>query len=296
MDEMEQKLQQLQKRYSTALGIALILLVACVVTFAVAGPYGIIVALLAAGAFYLTVRAQKTCTAFYKENVVRNLTLDNCTFLNDVTFTPEQGIDEDTVYGTGMVRVGDRFESNDLITGDYKGVRFRQSDVNITEIHHDSDNGSSETTLFQGRWMIFSFNKEFRCDLQVYSKFFLAGKNKGGLLFHADRRLSRLKLENEEFNRVFRVYTGDEQEAFYILTPHMMEALIGLKAKVKSQIMLLFVDGSLHVAVDNHKDAFEVQPFRKIDIQAEKQRVLDDIRLITDFVDGMMLDRNVYKQ
>ena len=74
-----------------------------------------------------------------------------------------------------------------------------------------------------------------------------------------------------------------------------MENLMKLRKNSRAPIMLMFVGGCLHIAVQNNKDAFEPKLFGKVTPESEKNRVLGDIRVITDFVDEMALDRDIYK-
>lgn len=237
-------------------------------------------------------RALNEYKTLYKQNVV-NAALHNV--FTDVYFEPREGISEQTVRNTGMMYTGDRFTSNDLITGKYNGVDFIQSDVHIETKHTDSKGHTTYTTIFKGRWMIFEFNKQFSCDLQVVSKFFGAAKRKGGIFSKKEDKLHKVELENDAFNKKFKVYSQSEHEAFYVLTPHIMEAILKLEAGCKGKIMLMFVGGALHIAVNNGKDAFEPPLFKKLEPEREQAAIVGDIRLITDFVDELRLDNDIYK-
>ncbi len=292
MEEIYSQLRHLKKRAAFSVAILLISLVALVITFWKWGAWGFIFVGTAVISGIFSAITTKKYTACFKENIVRGALQEVFT---DLVFEPKRGLPSDVVFGTGMVQIGNRYSSNDLITGRYKGVNFTQSDVEIEEETSDSDGGSSSTTLFKGRWMIFEFNKDFRCDMQVVSRWFAGSRRKGGLFTKKEDKLDRLKFENEEFNKEFKVFAQDEQEAFYIMTPHMMESLLKLRREVKAPVMFMFVGGVLHIAVHNGKDAFEAKLFGKLDPETERQRILADIRVITDFVDDMELDRDLYK-
>ena len=292
MENWENELTALQKKANTGTAAFLILLIVSVFTFWRFGVFGLIPAVLAVAACIYMAKNYKAFNTFYKEHVVRGILEEVFT---DLEFSPKRGIPRETVYGTGMIQTGDTYSSNDLITGKYRGVGFTQSDVHIEETSTDSDGNTTSTTLFRGRWMIFDFNKEFRCDLQVVSKRFFSSQRKGGLFASKEERMDRLKMEDEDFNQKFRVYAQDEQEAFYILTPHLMEKLLALQESIKAPIMLAFTGGVLHLAVYDGKDAFEARPFSRITPEKERERILADIRPITAVVDELDLDRNMFK-
>ena len=102
-------------------------------------------------------------------------------------------------------------------------------------------------------------------------------------------------MEDNEFNNLFTVFAVSEHEAFYILTPHFMEKIKELTSKLKCGIMLGFVDNKLHIAVNNYKDSFEYNVFRPINEKEIEESITKDIKLITDFVDELNLDNDLFK-
>ena len=250
----------------------------------------------AVASLILSGKANKQFAAAFKQSVV----LDSLSSVfTDLTFEPALGISREEIRETEMMQTGDRFSSNDLISGQYNGVSFRQSDVHIENESTDSEGHTSYTTIFRGRWMVFDFNKTFVSDLQVVGRHFGANKRKGngffGLFASKEKRMEKIELENEAFNKQFTVYAHDTTEAFYLLTPHMMEAMLRLREGIGSPIMLLFFRGQLHVAVNNGKDAFEPSLFRAYDPARETEAVFADTRVITSFVDEMRLDNDMFK-
>lgn len=293
MDEIFTHLKQLKSR---ALLFTVITLASVAALFLVAilfqSPICIIFAIPVVICSIMTAKTSKAYSKYYKANVVKGILAE---VIDDLKFDPHDGISRELVRSTEMMNTGDRFRSNDLISGKYKNVGFRQSDVHIEVESTDSDGHTSYSTLFQGRWITLNFNKDFRCDMQIVAKYFGASKRKGGLFASKEEKLNKIEFENEIFNKTFKTYAQDQQEAFYLMTPHMMEAILKLKEDLKAPIMLMFVGGVLHIAVNNHKDAFEPKIFGKLDPQTERARILGDIGVVTAFIDGMALDRDIYK-
>lgn len=239
----------------------------------------------------IAVNAQKNkYSAFYKDGFVKNILAEKFT---ELVFEPEHGISEEQLDETEMIRLGNRFESNDYISGRYRGLNFEQSDVCIQNVTHNGKH-TYTTTYFEGRWMIFDFNKKFTCDLQVREKSFSYAKKSGGW-FSEKPRMKEIELENAAFSDDFEVYAADEHEAFYILTPHMMERIIELSRSISGELMLCFVGNKLHVAVNNGEDAFEPPVFGKIDYDEARKDVVGDIDMITSFIDDLKLYENIYR-
>lgn len=236
----------------------------------------------------------KNIYRFNKEfkNVFVLKSLNN--IFTDITYYPEKGFSKNSIKSIGMLDTGDRFDSNDYISGKYKNISFEQSDIEIAEKYIEEDaNGNKEEeweTIFMGRLMIFDFNKPFKANIQVASYRFDAAS------LPWSKKFSRVVMEDVEFNKMFNVLAESEHEAFYVLTPHFMEKLKELTKKLNCGIMFCFVDNKLHIAVDNYKDSFEYNVFKPIDeIKIEKE-ITNDIKLITDFIDELNLDNELFKK
>jgi heme/copper-type cytochrome/quinol oxidase subunit 4 len=236
----------------------------------------------------------KDIEKFYKEfkNVFVLKSLNN--IFTDIKYYPEKGFSKSFIKNIGMLYTGDSYNSNDYISGKYKDIAFEQSDIHIEEkyIEEDADGEKEEVwkTIFLGRLMIFDFNKPFKTNIQVASYRFEAES------LPWSKKFSRVEMEDAEFNNTFNVYAESEHEAFYVLTPHFMEKLKTITKKINCGIMFCFVDNKLHIAVDNEKDSFEYNVFEPIDeIKIEKE-ITNDIKLITDFIDELNLDNELFKK
>ena len=229
--------------------------------------------------------------AFKKVFVLKALqsTFDN------LIYESEKGLDEDIIRNTQMMDMGDVYRSNDLISATYKNINVIQADVHIKEQRETTDSdGHTQTTyvtIFMGKWMIFDFNKKFKANLQVCQKgFYNAVVNNWG----TTTKYQKVMMEDQEFNNNFRIYAQSEHEAFYILTPSLMEKIKKLASSISGQILLCFIDNKLHVGVQNNKDSFEHSIFKKINEEEVMNEISKDIKLITSFVDELDLDNDLF--
>lgn len=207
----------------------------------------------------------------------------------NLVYEPENGISQDIINSTGMMNMGDRYSSNDYISGKYKNINVEQGDVHIQEEHTDSEGDTSYVTIFKGRWMVFDFNKYFKANVQVCSKRFT---NSRRALF----KYTRVKMEDQDFNNKFRIYAENEHDAFYILTPSLMEKIKNLTSNIQGRVLLCFVNNKLHVGIQNNKDSFEHSIFTKIDEEKVLNIISSDIKLITNFVDELDLDNTLFRR
>lgn len=231
---------------------------------------------------------QKFRTAFKQYFVLNYLK----TFFTDLVYKPEYGLDESIIENTNMVDMGDRYSSEDYISGKYKDINIVQADICIEEIDND-DEGSSSFTIFKGKWMIFEFNKTFKSNMQIYQK----GLKSYNLNHSLSKKYyNKVTLEDQEFNNIFTVYAQNEHEAFYILTPHFMEKMKNISRMVGGSVLFCFMNNKLHVGLCNGNDSFEWNLFKKIDQNSLENVVINDIKLITNFVDELNLDNTLFKE
>ena len=217
---------------------------------------------------------------------------------DNLNYQPDQGLAKGIIADTKMMRMGDRYSSNDYVAGDYKGIHVEQADVHIEEEHVSTDSKGNTTThyetLFKGRWMVFDFNKEFKANVQVVQKGFSNSK-RGSIFSKKEEKYKKVQMEDADFNKKFKVFAQNEHDAFYILTPQMMDRIRRIAEGIKGKIIFCFVDNRLHVGVHNKEDSFEHSLFRKVDPEQVKTQVLGDIGLITGFVDELSLDTKLFK-
>lgn len=141
--------------------------------------------------------------------------------------------------------------------------------------------------------MIFDFNKNFKANIQLCQKGFgnAIVSNSGNKL-----KFKKVMMEDQIFNKQFSIYAQDEHEAFYILTPSLMEKIKNLANSIKGKILFCFIDNKLHIGLDNGKDSFEHSIFTKINENKILEEIAKDIKLITDFVDELDLDNDLFRK
>ena len=241
----------------------------------------------------INIKPKKEFNMAYKDMFVLNSLKSVFT---DLVYEPDEGLDESVIRSTNMMDMGDRYSSNDFISGKYKNINFSQADVHIEERRTTTDSNGNQTTstvtLFRGRWLIFDFNKSFKANIQVREKKFHNAKISN---FFSEKKYEKISLEDQAFNNEFVVYAQDSHEAFYILTPALMSKIKNLSNSISGTLLFCFVDSKLHIGLNNNKDSFERGVFSKINEEEETKNISNDIKVITDFVDQLNLDNDLFK-
>lgn len=205
----------------------------------------------------------------------------------------KNGISRDIIDETDLMKMGNRYYTNDYIKGSYRNVGFERADIKIQ--NHTSNGKNSHTvTYFNGRWLILEFNKNFHFDLQIVGKGFYYTEKKNSFFTSEKHRRHKVEMEDIRFNEHFNVYAQDEHEAFYILTPQFMAALKEMYDSMDGNLMLGFIDYKLHVAINTSKDAMEPSIFRSVK-DPDIGEVRREIDTIINIIDGLNLDRELYK-
>ena len=234
----------------------------------------------------------KEFNKMYKQNIVLEALKLVCT---DVVFDYDKGISRDIIANTQMMYMGDIFRSNDYITGKYKNISFELSDVHIEDESTDSDGNTTYTTIFKGQWYIFDFNKDFKANIQVCGRGFVNAKRVNHF-YKKEDNYKKVELEDVDFNKNFKVYAQREEEAFYILTPSIMNKIKEVDEKVRGRLLFCFINNRLHIAVYNNKDLFEASIYKKVNIEEAINKTNEEISAITNFVDILSLDNDLFKR
>ena len=182
-------------------------------------------------------------------------------------------------------------DGSDHIKAVYNGLNIELGDIELIDETEDTDieTGQTETsrnTQFKGQWLTCDFGKELSGEVYIseWTK--------------KDRRSmkSNVTMDNEQFSKRFCVRADNPQEAYYLLTPHMMEYIITMVDKSGGTVYMSFLrNGKMHVAVKTGRDFFELGK-SNADVGKLRQKFLGELRWFTDIVDTLRVEDTLYKK
>lgn len=218
-------------------------------------------------------RKHKVFQKEFKEKLVfpilRNH-FDDLTYYWDGVFTNAD------VRGFGLTAMGNRFKTEDHITASYRGIKFDQADVVIR-----NKSGKHTYTYFSGRMFAFQYPDMKNVDrIKIYSKKFDYRASYGSM--------KRVHLENLNYDDKYDTYSMSEHDAFYLLTPQMMERLLELGTKYPN-FAIHFCGKMVYVGVDNLKDSMDPPMNKPLDYVDIMQKIKTDVQVIKDLVDILEL-------
>ncbi len=153
----------------------------------------------------------------------------------------------------------DRYSGDDLITGIIDKTPFSFSEVRA-DAKKDKNKPDEQIAfwniIFKGLFFVAEFNKNLNESTYVVPE--KAYKNMlGKEKTQIDNWGKLVKLENPEFEKIFSVYGSSQQEARYVLTPTMMEAITEVYKKYNLKMMFSFTGSKVYCAIPMKKDMFE---------------------------------------
>lgn len=225
---------------------------------------------------------------FYKERVIKPIVAAICP---QAEYRPEEGIELDVFRNCALFATRpDRYAAEDLIAGRIGATHFACSEVHAEEqrTSHNGKGGSSTywVDIFRGFLFVADFNKEFAGRTVVTRS----------RLFSFSTPGQRARLEDPEFEKRFDVYTTDQIEARYILSPSLMKRITELDAAYGDRLTMSFHNASLAVAIPDSANHFEASVWRSVLNRDVFDREFDTIRQLVGIVDELNLNLRIWSK
>jgi hypothetical protein len=181
----------------------------------------------------------------------------------------------------------DRFDGEDLFSGKLDATAFTFSEIHAEEKRtsrdKDGNTTTSYSTIFKGLFLIADFNKEIQNDTYVYSS---GGKNWFS-------RYKRVRLEDPVFEDRFNVYSDDQVEARYILTPKIMERIVELEDRFGENLYLSFRGHNVYIAISESYDMFETSFHDEVNFN-QIERFLAEVESILAILNDLDLNLRIW--
>ena len=228
----------------------------------------------------------------YKETFMNGVLEE---FFENVDYRWETGISQQQFFNTGIFQQYREitYRSEDYLSGVYKGVPFKQADVKIKSTEKDKSN------FFFGRLFEFDYSFKQVQSVRIVPKAEVVVSNR----FEINRQ-NIVQMENMEFNKIFTVASVSAEEAFYALTPQVMERLMTIYNRYRRSehndgnrsgatgqyraIAFHFKQDKLYVAID-HMDSFDSNFLKEVDYPTEKEKIRKHIQVIIDIIEMLKL-------
>ena len=195
------------------------------------------------------------------------------------------------------------YVGEDLVFGTYKGIPIRFSELKVQEKHSDGKN-TTYHTFFQGVFLIADFNKDFKYSHWVLPDTAEAafGQVFGNFLqkMHLPGRGHMTRMEDPAFEKKFVVYTEDDVEARYILTPKLMHTMLTLSERFRkgaSRIAFAFMNSNVYIAIpiEQGRDLLEMPSHGDLGEETAR-KTQAELKEILSVFDVMELDLRLWSK
>lgn len=179
--------------------------------------------------------------------------------------------------------------TEDYVRGSHDGVGLEMIEAKLTETR-GSGKHRHTVTVFRGLAILFAMNKNFAGKTIVKKD---AGAI-GNWFSDKFQKLETVRLEDPVFENRFEVFSSDQVEARYLLTPAFMERLLELSSLFgNADIRCSFYDDRLLLLLPSSHDRFEaVSAFQPVTFVDEIDTILQEMPLIFEIIDVLKLDRD----
>lgn len=224
----------------------------------------------------------------YKASIKSDIFPNILSFLGNYTFSPEC---PNRVYGlreSDIIPDYDRETNEDMIIGKYKDVDIDLFETTLEVIRRQK---RTNDTVFKGVVISLSMHKYFKGKTII--------KKDAGVISNLIKNkftnLENVTLEDPHFEEMFEVYSSDQIESRYLLTPAFMERLVQLSEAFRStKIECSFYDNKLLMLIPITQNLFEPGSiFEPEDFVDDAKTLLKEMNLIFQIIDILKLDQNI---
>lgn len=228
----------------------------------------------------------------YKQIVVTrvvNALGQGMTYSPESRFTKQDFLDMDL-----YEKRAEKWSAEDEITGRKNVVSYSILEGKATRTEGSGKNRRT-IVIFKGSIVRLDFNKNFQGHTVVVPD--SESKILGGLFGESESRRKKdiCRLENVDFERCYSVYSTDQQEARYILTPKMMELIIQAQGALPN-LRMSFHDNSVFVTLPMSTDRFEVSGLfgGKVTPETACGELVEVVRLAERLIDTLELETRIW--
>ena len=210
-----------------------------------------------------------------------------CGFLDLKYSEVPAGFPFDNFNDIGLLPGHHRRKLEDNISGSHDEVAFSLCEARLERRQRDSKGRTTYVEVYHGILFQLTFPKRFAGRT-------LVTRDGGsiGNFFRGIGKQERVTLEDPRFEKLFEVYSSDQVEARYLLTPTFMERMMALAATFgEKSVEMAFVDDHLLVSIRVRKDQFEGgSMFQAMDDTKRIETLIEELCKIYDLIDTLQLN------
>lgn len=194
-----------------------------------------------------------------------------------------------------------KLSGNDQVIGKYNDVLFQFCDLTVTKSPVLKSKNQQDDIVFCGNYFMAKFNKPFIAETYLMPKYSVK-ENILGSDFDTSNYIDtwelgeKVKLEDPEFSSLFTVFSHDQVEARYILTPAFMEKIKSIQIKTKGKLLISFRNNIMYIGNNNGVDYFEADFLKTLNNKEVLMDYYKEIEDLLTIIDDLNLNLKIWKK
>ena len=175
-------------------------------------------------------------------------------------------------------------------------TRFYCSELHTEYKTSDSKGHTSWHTIFKGLFFVADFNKHFSGRTYVWDNgnAEVSTTMVGRWFSSFSQELERVNLESPEFEHEFDVYSTDQVESRYLLSPSLMVRMVELKKRMNCELQFSFVATKLYMAFPLDINLFEPGIHSSNENFETAWKYVTQFNLFFDIIDELNLNTRIW--
>lgn len=218
----------------------------------------------------------------YKNFVVRRV-LDR--YLQSYEYHRRRGFLRNEVFATQLIAMGNQYHSEDYIKGFYKGIAFEMADV-VVKDRKRVGRHTQTIDIFKGQWIKVKVKSKAPSPLLIFHKSMKPSFKRD---FH-QKVLREIQTESVAFNNTYRVFSLRDVDAFYILTPKVIERLNQLET---DRVSMYQSGHTVCVALRSNRDILAPRLFSFSNVSEEIYRFEREMETIVAVINTLFSNMSI---
>lgn len=236
-------------------------------------------------------RVKKKFKFEFKQEIISKLIT---TYNPSLEYRPQDRISDAVFIGSKMFsRKPHDIVGEDMIVGKYGDTDFKMSELRATYETTDSDGDSTTNEIFKGIFLVADFHKYFHSETIIIPE---TGWKAVGLNKKKYKGAALIEMEDPIFEKRFRVFTTNDQDARYILSPSMMERICKLQNKFRDDIWISFRGDSMNIAINTSRDFFEHDLNTPLNDKSLVHHHISELKTLLGIIDDLNLNTRIWSK
>lgn len=257
------------------------------VIFPILVKLGVLVIIMGAIAHYICYKPLNDYTLHIKTVIFPKI----LGYLGEYEFSPTTHQNPEYFVNEELLPSYDKCYMEDHIKGSYKAVGLEIVESRLIDVRHEGsgkDRRTYEVELFKGILIKLDIDKKLTSQTIIK-------KDQGSVFNKLDgafSSLQRVELEDPRFEKIFEVYSSDQVESRYVLTPSFMERLMSLSTSFGGDsIQCSFSNDRFCFMIPIRKNLFEPgSVFEPQDFLKDAKSLFSEMNQIFSIIDVLRLE------